>query len=419
MTATPAGLEFHKGFTQFSGVERQVCHSEPMGRGDGGSRWTDALLDRMRGIGDPVADESVAAVLDRGGVAAVNDVMHTLVRANQPAPESLPAELREYLTTTLPLPDWADPDKIRRGQQLFETWGLYISVCLFCCSLPSAYAAADGVQVLHMTMRLDTDARRRVMETGQFLIDVLSVDGLEDNGTGRRTIQRVRLMHAAVRHLIEARREQDPEMWNPDWGTPINQEDLAGTMLSFSDIVAGPLPKLGVRVPREDAEAYLHLWNVIAHLLGLREEMRVHDLADAGELVEAIKRRHFRASPEGREMTAALLDLLDELTPTHGFDATIPPLVRYLVGKDTADLLDVPPSGLVDDAERIGGLARLLYRAVIGDADHDPLRYDLITAIVRPFGRELMSRLFALERGGDRAQFDIPDHLAARWELSR
>ena len=118
-------------------------------------------------------------------------------------------------------------------------------------------------------------------------------------------------------------------------------------------------------------------------------------------------------------MTAALLDLLDELTPTHGFDATIPPLVRYLVGKDTADLLDVPPSGLVDDAERIGGLARLLYRAVIGDADHDPLRYDLITAIVRPFGRELMSRLFALERGGDRAQFDIPDHLAARWELSR
>lgn len=373
----------------------------------------------MRGIGDPLADEPVAAVLDRGGVAAVNDIMHNLIRVEQPVPADLPAELRDYLTSTLPLPDWADPDKIRRGQRLFETWGLYVSVCLFCCSLPSAYAAADGVQVLHQTMRLDTDARRRVMETGQFLIDVLSVGSLEKDGTGRRTIQRVRLMHAAVRHLIEARRRRDPAMWNPQWGMPINQEDLAGTMLSFSDIVAGPLPKLGVHVPPADAEAYLHLWSVIAHLMGLRDEMRVHDLTDAGDLVEAIKRRHFRASPAGREMTAALLALLDELTPTHEFDATIPPLVRYLVGNGTADLLDVPPSGLVDDARRLGGLASLLYRVVVGDTDHHSLRYDLVTDIVRPFGKELMRGLFALERGGDRARFDIPDHLAAGWGLSR
>jgi hypothetical protein len=373
----------------------------------------------MRVTTDPLADEPVAAVLDRGGVAAVNDILRTLVRVDQPVPDRLPAELRNYLTTTLPMPDWADPDKIRRGQQLFETWGLYIAVCLFCCSLPSSYAAANGVQVLHMTMRLDTDARRRVMETGQFLIDVLTVGALDEDGTGRRTIQRVRLMHAAVRHLIEARRRHDPAIWNPAWGAPINQEDLAGTMLAFSDVVAGPLPKLGVQVPPEDADAYLHLWNVIAHLLGLCDEMRVRDLTDAGALVDAIKRRQFRASPEGQEMTRALLDLLDELTPTHLFDATIPPLVRYLVGTDTADLLDVPPSGLVDEAEHLGGLARLLYRAVIGDNHHNFLRYDLITAIVRPFGRELLRGLFDLERGGERAHFEIPDHLAARWELAR
>lgn len=373
----------------------------------------------MRSIADPLADEPVAAVLDRGGVAAVNDILRTLVRIDQPVPADLPDELRRYLTTSLPMPDWADPEKIRRGQQLFETWGLYIAVCLFCCSLPSSYAAADGVQVLHLTMRLDTDARRRVMETGQFLIDVLTVGGLDEDGTGRRTIQRVRLMHAAVRHLIEERRKQDPTIWNPAWGVPINQEDLAGTMLAFSDIVAGPLPKLGVQVPPEDADAYLHLWNVIAHLLGLCDEMRVRDLTDAGELVEAIKHRHFRASPEGQEMTRALLGLLDELTPTHQFDATIPPLVRYLVGTHTADLLDVPPSGLVDEAERLGGLARLVYRFVVGDTDHTSLRYELIAGIVRPFGKELLRGLFELERGGDRAPFDIPEHLATSWELSR
>jgi hypothetical protein len=46
-----------------------------MAGANGGSRWTDALLDRMRQLGDPLADGPVAAVLERGGVDAVNAMM--------------------------------------------------------------------------------------------------------------------------------------------------------------------------------------------------------------------------------------------------------------------------------------------------------------------------------------------------------
>src|ERR1700752_3337487 len=109
-----------------------------MAGANGTSRWTDALLDRMRELGDPVADESVAAVLDRGGVDAVNAMMRTLVRVDQPVPEELPDEIRAYLAETLPLPDWADMGKIKRAQQLFETWGVLITLCLFCASLPGS-----------------------------------------------------------------------------------------------------------------------------------------------------------------------------------------------------------------------------------------------------------------------------------------
>ena len=144
-----------------------------------------------------------------------------------------------------------------------------------------------------MTARLDTDARRRVMETGQFLMDVLTVGGLDDHGKGRRTIQRVRLMHAAVRHLIKARNELTPGKWHPDWGTPINQEDLAGTVLDFSYVIADPLRRLGVRVPAKDVDAYLHLWNVIGHLMGVRDELLVRGVDDATALVDAIRRRNF------------------------------------------------------------------------------------------------------------------------------
>jgi hypothetical protein len=396
-----------------------------MAGANGSSRWTDALLDRMQKKGDKLADEPVAAVLESGGVDAVNEILRTLVRNDQPVPEGLPPGIQAYLADSRPLPEWADMGKIKRAQQLYETWGVLITLCLFCASLPASYAAADGVKVLYLTARLDTDARRRVMETGQFLIDVLTVGGLDEHGKGRRTIQRVRLMHAAVRHLIKARSDrgdapvcgEEPPLWHPDWGTPINQEDLAGTRLAFSYIVADSLPRLGVRLPAKDVDAYLHLWNVIGHLMGVDDKLLVHGKADAKALVDAIRRRRFKASPEGKVMTKALLDLMDEMTPFHSFQETIPPLIRHLIGDDIADMLDVPKSKL-PELGRLTRLNKWFFVHIFGQSHRDTPRYELASRIARPFGYDLVHGLFRLERGGVRAPFDMPDHLARSWELS-
>jgi hypothetical protein len=372
----------------------------------------------MRGLGDPVADEPVAAVLTKGGVDAVNTVMRTLVRSDQPVPAVLPDELEEYLVSTLSLPEWADMRKIKRGQEFFETWGVHISVCLFCASLPSSYAAAKGVKVLYLTARLDTDTRRRVMETGQFLMDVMSDGGLAPKGKGRRTIQRVRLMHAAVRHLINARAAEKPGMWDPDWGMPLNQEDLAGTLLAFSQVAAEPMRRLGVPVSKRDADAYLHLWNVIGHMLGVRDELLARDADDAAALVAAIRRRHFAPSPEGQQMTLALLNLLDEMTPFERLDGAVPALIRHLIDDHVADMLLVPESSLVDELGRMQRLVKWFFVHVLGRSERDTARYHLMSRIVEPFGRELLHGAFKIERGGERAPFDIPDHLARSWELS-
>jgi hypothetical protein len=389
------------------------------------SRWTDALLDRMRKTGDELADKPVAAVFKANGVDAVNAIMRTLVRNDQPVPEELPPEIRAYLAEAQPLPEWADMGKIKRAQQLYETWGVLITLCLFCASLPASYAAADGVKVLYLTARLDTDTRRRVMETGQFLIDVLTVGGLDEHGKGRRTIQRVRLMHAAVRHLIKARSDrgdppvcgEEPPLWHPDWGTPINQEDLAGTRLAFSYIVADSLPRLGVRLPAKDVDAYLHLWNVIGHLMGVDDELLVHGIGDAKALVDAIRHRQFRASPEGQDMTKALLDLMDEMTPFHRLEETIAPLIRHLIGDDIADMLDIPKSKF-PELGRLTRVNKWFFVHIFGRSKRDSPRYELASRIARPFGYDLVHGLFRLERGGVRAPFDMPDHLARSWELS-
>jgi ER-bound oxygenase mpaB/B'/Rubber oxygenase, catalytic domain len=384
----------------------------------GGPRWTDELLNGMREQGDPVADDVMEAVLKNGDADAINAVMRTLVSNDQLVPGTLPKDIEDYLAQNVSLPPWADRAKIERGQQLFEAWGLQISLCLFCASLPSAYAAAKGVKVLSRTAQLQTNTRRRIMETGQFLINVLAVGSFETTGKGFRTIAHVRLMHAAVRQLIEDHASQKPGLWDLNWGIPINQEDLAGTMLSFSYVPLDPLRRLGLSVSDEDAEAYLHLWNVIAHLLGVQDKMLVQGIDDATALIEAIRRRQFRASAEGREMTAALMELLDEMTPGHDFDKTIPPLIRHLVGDKIADMLAVPPSSFTDDLGRLTRITNWFWVRIFGRKFRNSPRYQLVSDLVRPFGHDLMQGLFALQRGGQRASFDIPTHLARKWELS-
>jgi hypothetical protein len=50
----------------------------------------------------------------------------------------------------------------------------------------------------------------------------------------------------------------------------------------------------------------------------------------------------------------------------HRFDDTIPPLVRHLIGEQTADLLAVPKSNLSDDLSRLARIAKLVFRARLG-----------------------------------------------------
>lgn len=373
-------------------------------------RFTDAFLDPMRAIGDPVADEAVAAVFADGDVDAVNDLMATLVRATDPDPKGLPPSVRDYLDLTFELPDWANTERIDSAQRTFAVWGPQISICLFCASLPSAYACADGAQVLRITARLATDARRRIMETGQFVMDVMVPGGLDDGGAGRRTIQRVRLMHAAVRHLVSSQAALQPGLWDPAWGHPLNQEDLAGTLLSFAYVPAEPLRRLGVRVSDNEAEDYLHCWNVVGHQLGLVPDLLTRDLTEAGQLVDAIRIRHTKASEAGIELTAALVELLEELIPKRRLDVAVPALIRRLAGPEVADLLGVPADGW---PARVGLRAWSALNRVIHLASDD------FEVRLAPIGRAMLEAGFKMERGGTRPTFEIPESLAGAWKVKR
>jgi hypothetical protein len=367
------------------------------------ARWTDELLDGMRRMGDPLADAAVGEVFADGSIQAVNAVMRTLVENDGIVPESLPPVIRDYLSQSAQLPDWADPALIKAGEDIFWKYGATAIASLLCYSLPFCYAGRKGVQVLWLTSRLYTNPTRRIIETAQMLVDVMKPGGLAPTGDGVCTAQKVRLMHAGVRHQIHAY-----QGWNPEFGEPINQEDMAGTLISFSWVMVDGLRRLGVPVGDAEAEAYLHCWKVVGHIMGIEPELSPANMAEAGTLAGIIQRRQYAACPEGQELTAALVGMLQQFLPGNLFDSVPAALIRYLFGDSNADLLAVerkPP------AEALVELLRLVDEATGSALDaRNPF-----VKIGELFSRKLIDGIVCVGRGGQRIPFTIPTELKQSW----
>jgi hypothetical protein len=266
------------------------------------------------------------------------------------------------------------------------------------------YACAKGVQVLHLTARLHTDAKRRITETSQMVINVACPGGLEADGSGIRDAQKVRLLHAAVRYLI-----LKSGHWDPAWGQPINQEDLAGTLLSFSRIPIESLEKFGIAVTPEEAEAYLHMWNVVGHILGVRPEMLPDNVDEARQLVGVIGRRNFEACEAGRAMTTALTELMEEVVPGTVFRGMPDTMIRFLNGDEIADIVGVSHQDWTQ--KLIGPMGR-----VFGIVEHEQDRSRVLARIGEHFGHAFMEAFCWIERGKG-TPFQIPDALREEWGL--
>jgi len=164
-------------------------------------RWNDAMLDAMRLVGDAPADAAIEAIFASGQEKAAQAFMTHRMTNAAPTPSSLPPALRVFLDETAaePLPD---ASRIEAAQNLFVDHGPEILITLGCYALPDAYAARKGVKVLHQTAYLANRPNRRLFRTMQMVVDVMAPGGLGPRGRGIRTVQKVRLMHAAVRRQL-------------------------------------------------------------------------------------------------------------------------------------------------------------------------------------------------------------------------
>ena len=377
------------------------------------------FLDKQRMIADPPADALIAEVVAADASATTLELIRQVVRTGGVAHPKLAENWRVLCDTEeLGELDW---EAIERAEAVFRRWGPQIVVSLCFGSLAGGYAATHIAHMLLGVSRLESDPRRRVFETAQLLFDVLGPGGLKPGGRGRQTAERVRLMHASVRHLIseytasqeglELRAPNGDLVWDLSWGAPINQEIMAGTMLTLSVQVLDCLATQGARLSPADQWAYVYTWFVVARLMGVGHDLVPETLEDARRFWDVTKERQFRASPAAAELEQHLLDAMEGLIPGRGLRYVPRAIVWWLNDPEVARMVGVQP---LRWHERIGfGFWKGAERAVAWLE----VRNAFVRRRLGSAGMRAIQRLDGREMGHDRPPFSIPATLAGEWNL--
>lgn len=308
---------------------------------------TNTDLDKLRHQTDMLADNVVMRLFSENEFYSFNETLKQTSKNFALDHTEFPVYIQDYFTQTSVLPPWADAALMEKGSLFFDKHAENIILMLSFLSLPYCYANAKGAKVLSASQRIGHQTKKRLYETAQYIFDVATSNAFDAKGAAFISIQKVRLMHATIRHYIRKSGTWD----TATFGEPVNQEDLLMTHLSFSFVVLQGLRKIGISIAKEEAKAYLHLWKVISYLMGVEENLLTDSELDSYKADLLIQQRHFRKSEEGTFLTYALLTFLEEsileapnqnpLLTAKGF---VPSYARFVLGEKLADLLEIPPA---------------------------------------------------------------------------
>jgi len=348
-------------------------------------RWSPGVMARARRIGDPEADRLVSEAKS----PEERQALWTRLRQRTFFPGVAPPTLSEI-----------PPASVELVQQLFNDHGVEIFLVLACYSLPSAYGAAKGARVLGRSRYLLEDPVRRLCETARFVMNVM----IEPRGRGFTTARQVRMIHATLRMLML---KSESEPWDEKrLGVPINQEDLLGTLMTFSWVVLDGLAKIGVQEARrpDTRKAVIDVWRAIGVELGIDPNLLPGTFEEAEALTLLIRARQIvprDINPIGRKLTQRLLAMMEkELRAWWATPLFVSCLMRTFLPPDVADGLGVP---------RRRGFDELTCAALDAGIMATPVGY-----VVRDWGHRLVDQVMA-KNDPKETLVDLPWNLVAEW----
>jgi hypothetical protein len=285
-------------------------------------------------VWDDEVDRLLADLLDNGQVPVVNTAMRSWVNNNDRLPGGLPANLATHLQKANTLPSWADHTKLRlaadfnrrKDTYLFLLYGLGSGIMstVIPREAKSVYWSAGGA-----------DMKDRAAKTFTFGYDLSELNAFEPAGQFVVTANKTRLVHAAVRHLLP----QSPH-WQAvnDEQIPISNGDILVTFHSLGTFVHRKLREWRVPMSEAEEDAFLHMWQVAIHLLGVQDEFIPKTWAAAYAQSAQVLTPILAPTREGAELAEDLLGLTAplDLGVTRGF---LNEFVRYVLSDAIGDWL--------------------------------------------------------------------------------
>ncbi|GAA1713270.1 oxygenase MpaB family protein [Nonomuraea sp. AD125B] len=283
-----------------------------------------------RWVWDEEADPLVASLLDRGAVPEVNRLLWDWNRNDQPLPDGLPADLVAFIEKARQLPPWADRAKLETAATFNKSRGLYLNLLNGVGGGMLSTAIPKEARAVYYS-KGGADMEDRVAKTSLLGFAVGALNAYRPDGTCIVQSVKTRLVHAAVRHLLQQ---------SPHWGgdIPISQEDMLVTWHTLPTYAMRKMLEWQVPIKPAESAAYLHVWQVTAHMLGIRDEYIPMTWDAANAQSDQILPRNMGPTPEGVELTDILLGQLAEQTSPGSVSRPLcNALARYLVGDQVAD----------------------------------------------------------------------------------
>ena len=266
-------------------------------------------------------------------------------------PAGLPSDLRAFIEDARRLPSWADTAKLEAAVTFNKRRGTYLGgAYAFTSGMMSTVIPHEARAVYYS--RGGADMKRRISRTAKFGYDIGSLGGFHDpNGEMIVTAVKTRMAHAGVRHLLP----KSPH-WKgqADEDIPISQRDILVTWHSLPTSVKRAMDKWGVKSGAAELEAFLHSWQVAAHMLGVRDEYIPATwgaaFAQAPEILDPV----LAPTPEGIKLADILLDLASDADGGVVTRSLLETFTRYNLGDQIAEWLQIPRHPGQDEAFAAG-----------------------------------------------------------------
>lgn len=292
-----------------------------------------------RYLWDDECDALVARLFERGEVELVNELLADWTHNDEALPAGLPADLAAFLERNRQLPSWIDQAKLTQAFDFYERRGTYLGVLyglgsgMMSCVIPrearAVYYSAGGA-----------DMKDRIAKTAKLGYDIGNRRAFGPGGQMVVTCLKTRLTHSAVRYLLPR-----SSHWKSgaEESLPISQADIMVTWHSLATFSRNKLVAWKIRMPAADSAAFLHLWQITAHFLGVKDEYIPASWDEANVQSRQVLDPILRPTPEGIKLADILLNLAAE----YDKGLTKPVLngfTRYTLGDQIADWLQIKRS---------------------------------------------------------------------------